>query len=180
MTRQNLIRTHYSGIWNLIGKRSAFNRGRTDQLPSDFCVLEFPPHHHRPEWTYATCCMSQPGDDVPIELHMISPRQTEDIAEILYAVAHYHRTGARVGLNHTLNFGKPWLDNSQCDHGYISLPYLDGPRLELGPDGINFYWLIPVTNAEVEYTVSQGAEVLEQAFEREPFNYLDPHRKSVV
>lgn len=180
MTRQDLITSHYSGFWNAAGHRSPFDRGPIHQLPPDFCVLEFAPHAGRNMWTYATCGMSQPGDDRPIELHVFSPLQTDEVAELLYMTAHFHCTGERLGLNHTVNFGKPWIAASSCDHGFISLPYLDGPSLEHGPDNIKFYWLIPTTKAEVEYATAHGTNALEEAFERGPFNYLDPARRSAV
>jgi hypothetical protein len=176
LVRQDLIKTHYTAFWNVTGTRSPFDRGPIHQLPPDFCVLEFPPHGDR----NATCCMSQAGDNRPIELHVFSPRQTDEVAELLYATAHFHRTGERLGLNHTVNFGKPWIARSSCDHGFISLPYLDGPGLENGPHNIKFYWLIPITKAEVEYATAHGVNALEEMFEREPFNYLDPARTSVV
>jgi hypothetical protein len=178
--RQDLIKTHYSGFWNATGKRSPFDRGPIHQLPPDFSVLEFPPRNDRKMWTYATCCMSQAGDDHPIELHVFSSSKTDEVTELLYASAHFHRTGERLGLNHTVNFGKPWSAQSSCDHGLISLPYLDGPSLENGPDNIKFYWLIPVTEAEVAYALAHGVNALEEQFERGPFNYLDSARTSVV
>lgn len=180
MTRRDLIKAHYSGFWNVTGKRSPFDRGPIHQLPADFCVLEFAPHGDRNMWTYATCGMSQAGDDLPIELHIFSPRKTDEVVELLYVAAHFHRTGQRLGLNHTINFGKPWISPSSCDHGFISLPYLDGPGLENGPDNIKCYWLIPITEAELGYAMAHGANALEERFERGPFNYLDPARSSVV
>jgi hypothetical protein len=127
--------------------------------------------------------MSSIADEQPLELHMFSPREVPAHTELLTAVAHYHRTGARLGLGHTVNFGRAWLPGSQCDHGLISLPYLDGPRLEeLMVDGklIRCLWLIPVTTAEVEFKKHHGLEALEARFETEQFSYIDPLRRSVA
>ena len=134
-------------------------------------------------WTYATVGMSHPADEKAIELHLYSPHEANEHVELLFATAHYHRNEARLGLWHTVNFGRPWLGRSLCNHGFVSLPYLDGPSFEilntpLGP--INFYWLIPVHAEEVTYKAQQGVEALEQAFENESFNYLDPSRPSAV
>ncbi len=134
-------------------------------------------------WTYATIGMAQPGDACLIELHLYSPREADEHVELLFATAHYHRTKASLGLWHTVNFGRPWLDGSACDHGFISLPYLDGESLEIlnaHQGRVNFYWLIPIQPEELAYRAWHGVEALEQAFEKGPFNYLDPARPSVV
>jgi hypothetical protein len=91
--------------------------------------------------------------------------------------------GARLDLNHTVNFGRPWLPESDCDHGLISLPYLDGPAVEILKEGemiIRCLWLIPVTNEEVEYKKRLGIESLEARFEESSFDYAYPARVSVV
>jgi hypothetical protein len=128
--------------------------------------------------------MSQPGDPVPLELHMFSSVQRRELVELLVATAHYHRTGAPLGLGHTVNFGQPWIKGSKCEYGFVSLPYLDGPKLErLGGENdgsVMFYWLVPVTKSEVEFKKRNGVEALEAKFEQASFNYLDPHRKSVA
>lgn len=134
-------------------------------------------------WTYATVEMSQAEDESPIELHMFSPRRSDEVVELLVAAAHFHRTGTPLGLWHTVNFGRPWIDESLCDHGLVSLPYLDGPALEdLNTDTCRakFYWLIPVTLAEVRYKAMHGVAALEERFEEAGFNYVDPLRSSVV
>ncbi len=74
--------------------------------------------------------MSQPNDQRPIELHMFSPLEADEVVELLVVTAHYHRTAAPLGPGHTVNFGRPWLDASECKYGLVSLPYLDGPSLE--------------------------------------------------
>jgi hypothetical protein len=103
------------------------------------------------------------------------------IVEILTAVSHYHRTGTPLGLGHSVNFGKPWVAGSACTHGLISLPYLDGPSLEwLANPEVRFLWMIPITDAEVQFKKRHGMEALEQRFEEAQFDFLDPFRASVV
>src|SRR5689334_5826036 len=123
--------------------------------------------------------MSQSDDPDPLELHMVSPEDSPTVVEILTAAAYYHRTTARLGLAHSVNFGCPWLAGSTCDHGLISLPYLDGPKLEelvVGTILVHCYWLVPLTAAEYDFLRHESVELLEQAFERTNFNYLDPFR----
>jgi hypothetical protein len=65
--------------------------------------------------------MSQPQDETRLELHMLCPYASDKSVELQYITAHFHRTGARLGLNHTVNFGLPWLEGSSRDHALISL-----------------------------------------------------------
>ena len=86
-------------------------------------------------------------------------------------------------MGHSVNFGRPWIDGSQCDYGLISLPYLDGPDLEvlsLGSRTVKFYWLIPVTPSEVDFKKRLGLEALEVEFDRSGLDYVNPQRKSVI
>jgi Suppressor of fused protein (SUFU) len=133
---------------------------------------------------YATLCMSQPEDEERIELHILARTSTEPLAgivEILTATVHFHRTGRRLGLGDSVNFGRPWQAGSKCTFGLISLPYLDGPRLEwMEHPRVRFLWLIPVTAAEIEFKKLYGTEALEQRFEEVQFDYLDAHRASVT
>jgi hypothetical protein len=127
--------------------------------------------------------MSQSEDSNAVELHLFSPCQDAGLVELLFTVAHFHRTGARLNLWHTVNFGRPWQGESSCSHGLISLPYLDGPTLENLADSagtIKFYWLIPITKAELELKKVAGIEALEARFEEAGFDYADPARSSVI
>ena len=127
--------------------------------------------------------MSHPDDDQPLELHMFSAVEAPEHVELLSAVAHYHRTGAKLGLGHTVYFGRPWLPGSLCTHGLIALPYLDGPDLEiLELDGtaVRFLWIIPITKKELEFKKERGLEALEARLEAANFDYLNPNRESVA
>ena len=181
---QQRILKHYIAVWD--GKFSVlkWDRGAITKLPSKFEVLEFPPTAERNTWIYATCCMSQPIDQVKIELHMYSGVQDRALVELLTAVVYYHSLTHYLNLNHTVNFGKSWQGDSKCSYGFISLPYLEGPMLENieidGGEILKFYWLIPVTEQEVEYKTAFGVEALESKMEEGEFNYIDPYRLSVV
>lgn len=127
--------------------------------------------------------MSLPADDKPLELHVFSPWETDQVVEILVATAHFHRTSTKLDVGHSVNFGRPWIGKSDCDHGLISLPYLDGPRLEHLPvetGTVKFYWLIPVTASEVNFKKANELEALEVELEKSAFDYVDPLRQSVV
>lgn len=181
----DLIRDHYETVWSNRANILRWKEGPADQLPDTFRVLEFSPNSSRQMWTYCTCCMSQPKDTRPVELHLFSKLRCELHVELLTAIAHYHSTGNEVGLGDTVNFGRPWLPHSECQYGLISLPYLDGPKLEkLEIEKLNmmvrFLWLVPITKGEVEFKKLRGTETLEQKLEDAGIDYLDPKRKSVV
>jgi hypothetical protein len=179
----NLLLEHYRAAWSTDVEKVPFAAGPIGDLPAGFGVVTCPPHGSRDMWGYATLCMSQPTDKEPIELHLFSRSRADHLVELLVAMAHYHRTGSRLGLGHTVNFGRSWLPQSNCDHGFISLPYLDGPRLEwtnIETTLVRFLWVIPVTADEVAYKRANGAQALEKRFEESHFDYADPLRPSVV
>lgn len=183
MTWCSSIQKHYEEVWGLKASICFPVGGRLHELPLDFKVLRFDSSDSRGMRAYATCCMSQPDDVHPIELHMFSKVDAIEIPELLTVTAHFHRTAQPLNLGHTVFFGKPWLDKSPCQYGLISLPYLDGPSLEIlnmSSKTVRFFWLIPVTKAEVEYKKLRGLEKLEERFEHAKVNYLDPIRESVV
>jgi hypothetical protein len=180
-----LIASHYQANWSNPGEERLWHLGPLHELPSGFCVLEFSPSQTRSMWTYATCCMSEPTDAIRIEIHLFAPKQDERHVELLTAMAHYNRTKAQLGLGDTVNFGRPWLEGSKCSFGLISLPYLDGPDLEYlhlpsADQCTRFLWLLPITEAELDYKQQFGVEALEQKFDEEQVDYLSASRLSVI
>src|SRR5262249_32983773 len=121
-----------------------------------------------------------------LELHLHAPNSQEAHVELLTVAAHYHLTEERLGLQHTVAFGRPWYAGSRCAYGLLSLPYLFGPRLEwLGEPArsgsTRFLWLVPITGSERSFIIEQdSAEELEALFEATAFNYLDPYRSAVI
>jgi len=177
------IKTHYEQNWQVASEICPFTCGPIKDLSSDFKVLAFPPHAGRSMWTYATCGMAQPEDALPIELHLFSSKRDIRIVELLFMVAHFHQTGSQLNLWHTVDFGRPWVGESNCTYGLISLPYLDGPDLENLDEAVSpikFYWLIPITKDELELKKTVGIEALEARFEEANFDYSDPSRASVA
>lgn len=179
------IRSHYSKTWVSTPIIKRWAKGPVVELPPDFCVLEFAPRNSRQMWTYATCCMSTLLDEAPLELHLFSPSQADSHVERLTVIAHFHRTRTQLGIGDTVNFGRPWLANSICDYGLISLPYLDGTGIEechsqVGGKLVRCLWLIPITKSERDYKAVHGLEALEFQLEQTKFDYLNPLRASVV
>lgn len=176
------VKSHYELLWGS-AKAYLHSAGPWKDLSPGFSVLEFSPTKTRHNWTYATCCMSSSNDIERLELHMFAPHQAPELVELLTVVAHFHRTGERLNLGHSVNFGRPWLPDSKCTCGLVSLPYLDGPNLELGgsPERpIRFLWLVPITQEERGFKAAQGLEKLEELFEKHELDYANPGRASVV
>lgn len=178
----DLLKSHYLSVWQATVRSHSWKKGPFHELPAQFRVLVF--DRSAEAKAYSTVCMSQPEDESRLELHLLAGAAGEDhdeLVELLTAVAHYHRTGTRLDLGHTVNFGRAWLPGSSCTHGLVSLPYLDGPSLEwMESPRVRFLWLIPVTPQEVEFKKRHGLEALEARFEKTNFDYLDPLRRSVV
>ncbi len=135
-------------------------------------------------YCYCTIGMSVDRlDDNKIELFVYAPRPDASLVEMLTYCASYHRNGMPLNIHHTVNIGQRWLDNSKCDHAFISLPYLDGEELELfnfDSNDIHCYWLLPITEGERNYKIEKGCEALEQLFEEKQIDYLNPFRSSLV
>ncbi len=113
----------------------------------------------------------------------MSQSPDEGNVELLTMLAYFHRTNARLGLGHRVQIGRPWSRGSQCDRGYLSLPYLDGSILEwlcCSSIHIRHLWFVPITPDESAYMDEHGIEALETLFEESAFNYADPGRPSLV
>lgn len=121
-SRAHDLEQHYVAHWGAPLRRLRMARGPVHELDAAFEVLVFEPSPGAR--IYATVCMSATGDDAPLELHLRarpSVNGDHDALEVLTAAAHYHCTGARLGLGHTVSFGRGWQAGSACTHGLISL-----------------------------------------------------------
>jgi hypothetical protein len=161
-----------------------WDRGPIEDLQAGFRVLRFPPSKRLALWTYGTCGMSNLEMKQPIEICLHSAEETANHVELLTAIAHFQQTTrAQLNVGHTVNFGRPWLPNSKCEFGLISLPYLHGPefeRLMIGDNLVRMLWLVPITRTEVDFKAANGLEALESLFENREFDYADPNRPSVA
>lgn len=121
-----------------------------------------------------------------IKLHIRSLFEHMDNAFLLTVIAYYHLKDIKLDLHHTINFGKVWMDIGNCDHGFISLPYNDGPLLEYPKvneiESVRFLWLLPITQSELNYKIKFGVEMLERKFEEKSlvFRYSDHKRNSII
>ena len=178
------ILKHYGSVWNLSEYYFInLEEGPMKEFDPNFTVLVIPLNEKREFWTYATLGMSNSKIEPYIEFHLFGENEDDSLSEILTAVAYYYMTGNKLSLDDTVNFGRPWQNGSTCEYGLVSLPYLDGTSLEkLLIDNVTVYcyWLIPITEKERNYRWSSGIEKLEERFESNQVDYIDPYRNSVV
>ena len=183
-TYNEKLRKHYEKHFKSKGTVREWITGPTEKLHSEFYVLEIAPNSVHSMWTYLTVGMSMDRtDDNFIELFVFSPEKNNSLVELLTVSASFHRNKAPLNVHHTVNIGQPWIKNSTCDHGFISLPYLDGEKLELFEFENKVYrclWFIPITKKERNYKTENSCEALEQLFEDGQLDYLNPNRKSLV
>ena len=178
------LREHYETFFGAPGNRLAPKHGPIEKLFYDFYVLEFPVNKRHKMICYCTVGMSADRiDNNLIELIIYSPRIDDSILELLTVIASYHRNKLPLNIHHTVNIGQPWIDNSKCDHGFISLPYIEGDTFELfnlDDQTTHCYWFIPITEKERDFQLEKGCEALEQLFEDSQFDYLNPNRLSLI
>jgi hypothetical protein len=97
--------------------------------------------------------------------------------------ASFHKNSAPLNLHHTVFVGQLTDSNTTCDHGFISLPYIEGEELEImkfNDQVIHCYWFIPITEKERDFKTEFGCDALEDLFEEKQLAYLDKTRKSLV
>ncbi len=178
------LREHYEQFYGVRGNILHWQHGSTGKLHEQFFILELPHNNKHEMWTYATVGMSAEREDEDlVELIVYTSTQDHSIAELLTLAASFHRNDEPLGLHHTVNVGKGMSSTPNCDHGFISLPYLDGEALELfefGQRTTHVYWFIPITERERDYKIENGCEALEQLFEDKQLNYVDFNRGSLV
>ncbi|MCW3466736.1 suppressor of fused domain protein [Chitinophaga nivalis] len=176
------LHQHYEAYFGIPGKKITWDKGPLEKLHPDFYLLVFPPNSRQSLYTYCTVGMSAGDMAYLTELVVYAPREEEGLAELLAVCASYHRNKAPLLLYHTVNLGRPWLDQSSCDHGFISYPWLDSPLAEVAVNGqtVYCYWYVPITEQERDYKVAHGHEALEQLFEDQSLPYADPARTSLT
>ena len=181
MYNLELLKQHLEANWGSSVDMKQQIPDSLGKMSEYFSVLEFLPSDKHNFWIYSTLGMSTDTPNNLIELHIFSSKQDLALVSLLTFAASFHKNDALLGLNHTVNFGIPWQDDSSCSFGFISLPYLDGEDIEIFnfEDGhLHNLWLIPITESEREYKIENGWGALEQRFEDCGMDYLNPQRPS--
>ena len=94
-------------------------------------MLEF---QRKRVWCYATVGMSA-GDPGGLEVFLVTPEENPRAVEFLYSLAHFHRTGAPVGLGRTVNFGEELWAGSGWITASCEADMGRSPAKHIGPPG---------------------------------------------
>lgn len=184
MQSSNAVVCHYSSFWGEPTGCFRWTAGPIEGVCPGFRVVRL--QKSSGVLVFATVGMSTHADRASLETHILAKPELGDddqdsLVELLAAVAHYHVTGRRLDVGHTVDFGRGWLAKSPSSCGLLSRPYLDGPLLEwMDRPRVRCLWLIPIWPIERDLSREQGSEELEQRFETEQVDLLDPLRPSVV
>ena len=159
---------------------------KTLELLSRLRIAKFNPNQKENEdWTYASIGAWEFSNNKKqaLEFVILAPFESARITELLTMAVNYHRT-QHLGFEHIFPIGEGWLENSECDHFLVSLPYPLGVNFEICHISkafhIRFAWLLPITKAEKNFMVSHSLEELEKKFEEAEIEYSNPQRKSVI
>jgi len=161
--------------------RTAWLPGPAAKLWPNLYSLSIAPGPLYSGWIYFTVGASEVASP-RLEFFICSPYASGDAVELLSMVVYYHAT-EKLGLNHTLPVGRPWLPGASCDQFLVSLPYPFGQQLEAINTSIGearALWLLPITSAERAFARQHGIEALEGLFDEHAINPLDVQRGSVV
>ena len=102
MSFEQCATAHFTRYWQATPRPRQLTAGRYHELPSWFRVLEF---QRERTWRYATAGMSE-GESDGLEAFVIVRDQNLRAVELLYALAHFHRTAAPLNFGHTVNLAK--------------------------------------------------------------------------
>mgnify|MGYP000143606844 CR=1 FL=1 len=175
---------HYEDHFDVDGIKHDIEKSSSNQLHKHFSVLEIPPNNRHKMYAYCTVGMSADRlDENLTELFLYSPVANSGLVKLLAGCAAYHRNTLPLKTHNAIPMGQPWWNNSQCDHAFLSLPYLDGQNLEnfhFEHHTIRCHWLIPITGQEQQYRLKYGREALEKLFAKGNVEFDDPLRKCLV
>ncbi|HOX45377.1 MAG TPA: suppressor of fused domain protein [Myxococcota bacterium] len=184
MTYLDTLIEHYARWLGTPGALESPKERRRREMPGDYRVLVARPRGWGGKHFYLTCGMSRPDDERKLELFLIANTYDQSLVDLLSAVAAFHIHGERLGLEHTVDFGEPWLPGSKCTCGYISWPYLLGgsPFAKMKSEHGTTYvlCLIPITPEERRVKIESGAEALELLFDEGKVDLADPLRDSLA
>lgn len=178
-----LLKLHLESHWGKSSGQQFRIPDPHNKMPLAFRVLEFQPSEIHNFWIYSTLGMSLDMAEDLLELHIFSATQDATLVELLTVTASFHRNDTPLDLHHSIFIGRPWQDDSLCDHAFISLPYLDDDELEIfsfGGSHPHNLWLLPITKQEQDFKILYGWNALEEKFEECGLNYSNPNRKSCI
>jgi Suppressor of fused protein (SUFU) len=190
MTSQQIyskLSEHLNKTWaENVKERFTWDLGNIREVLPNFSVIQISPHAEGEPWVYVTfgaweviCDKSHRK-----EFFILSPMKNARHVETLTMLASYYAcSNNKIDIGSCIAIGRPWLENSGQDRLLVQLPYPYGPELELCQLNdvlIKFLWVLPISDVEQKYLSTMGLEALEEKFEEQEIDYLNPNRNSVV
>lgn len=176
------IKKAYETIW---GKPSEeISPLLSKEILTDFPevkILLFPPTRTQNAWIYATLGMSDlaSGHHAP-EIHLFSHEKNDAIVQAISSMMDYVQEGH-------LHFGDLFEsrgeDSFTCTHLLAAYPFPEGegfPELYSEDREIEFIWLLPVTDSEIDFMKKHGYDALEEKLFESEADFYDWNRKPVV
>ena len=140
----------------------------------------------RSSWCYVTlgAWQATQSDGHALEYLIVSPRPTayhvETLAELTLQSGD---ADPKPGLGDVIDAGRPWIDDGEADHFFLTLPLPFGPEFENYVDAelhIRILWLLPIMQAEADFLRRERIEAFEDLAERSGLEFADPRRRSLV
>jgi hypothetical protein len=158
-------------------------------------IYPYPPSGQRDYWTLITGGMSDRAQRIPkiargeispfTEVVMYAHEVREWMVGGLSALAeHPFREKTFLHLWHSFGTGAPLFEGS-IFAGFVCLPPIgereDFDSLCLPAGKVDFLWAVPVTAAELEFKITNGAEALMHLFQEHDLDMVvDEERQSMV
>jgi hypothetical protein len=180
------IDLHLRGFWpDRPLQDFSWNAGPIREVLPNFRVRRLAPVTAGQPWIYVSIGAFEADAGQRVEFVIEAPAEDPIHVESLAMIAHFHVVGDHpFHLGLTANLGRPWIDGATATGFMLNLPYPFGPELEWTelPDGdpVQFLWLVPITPREAIYATGNGTAALEDLFEQNRVDVLDPARKSVI
>ena len=158
-------------------------------------IYQFAPNADRPFWILATGGMSDLRQPIPedhegpaprAEIFMYADEPSNWMFNVLKGLAEMpFDYDVYLHWFHTVPNGQPMTaEPSNLTSFFFLPPYFERHELsdlKIDGDGVDFLWMIPITEKEREYAMEKGSQALEEVFEKAGLEtILDLSRDSLV
>lgn len=181
--RRSALSRHLHASWShSTHVDSRWQAGGIEELVPGFRVRCIAPRDASEPWVYVSLGASVVGGGSH-EFALLSPVEFRRHVETLTMLAHWQAAGRAADVGSVLELGWPWMEGSEAEYLLITPLYAYPPEYGTFRDGdqeVDILWVVPVHESEVAYMRRRGMEKLEERFEKQGVNLLDPRRGSVV
>ncbi|MEV7395447.1 suppressor of fused domain protein [Streptomyces sp. NPDC091215] len=181
--RQAALDRHLRSIWSKnVHTDARWESGPIELTIPGLRVRCVEPSEPSEPWIYVSLGASAAGEGFH-EFALLSPFSFPRHVETVTMVADWQAAGRNADVGALLRIGWPWIQGSESDQLLVSDFYAYPPEFGTFQDGgkeISILWLVPVHANEAAYVRRRSQEALEDRFERNDVNLLDPRRGSVL